>query len=141
VSAHEDFSRPGQSVNPSSDRTFGLVISAFFLVAGVWPLVHGRPVRFWMVAVSGAFLVSALIYAQLLHPLNRAWTALAILMHRLISPVALGVLFYVVVTPIALCMRWFKRDALHLRADPSAATYWVPREPPGPTPESMLHQF
>ncbi len=116
-------------------------MSAFFLVASVWPLVHGKPVRLWMAAVGAAFLAAALTRASKLHPLNRAWTILAILMHRVISPVALGVLFYLVVTPIALCMRWFHRDALRLRADPSAASYWVPRDPPGPTPESMLHQF
>jgi hypothetical protein len=129
------------TVNRSSDRTFGLVMSAFFLFTGVWPLLHGKPVREWMAVVSAAFLAVALIRAPLLHPLNRAWTGLAVLLHRIVSPVVLGVLFYLVVTPIALCMRWFGRDALRLRADPSAASYWVPREPPGPTPESMLHQF
>jgi len=136
MTAHEP-----QLVRPSSDRTFGLVMSAFFLLAGVWPLVHGQPIRVWMVILAAAFLAFALVYARALHPLNRLWTLLAILLHRIVSPVVLAILFYVVVTPVALGMRMFKRDALRLRTDPSAPTYWLPRQPPGPPPESMVHQF
>jgi len=136
MTAHEP-----QPVRQSSDRTFGLVMSAFFLLAGVWPLVHGQPIRVWMVILAAAFLAFALVYARALHPLNRLWTLLAILLHRIVSPVVLAILFYVVVTPVALGMRMFKRDALRLRTDPSAPTYWLPRQPPGPPPESMVHQF
>jgi hypothetical protein len=141
MSAHEDFSRSGPAVQRSSDRVFGFVMGGFFVLAGVWPLVHGRPIRTWMAAVGAVFVIAALIRPPLLRPLNQAWTMLAVLLHRVVSPVVLGALFFLVVTPIAVVMRWCQRDALRLRADPSAASYWIPRDPPGPAPESMLHPF
>lgn len=137
----ENPSRSAPTVNVSSDRTFGLVMTAFFLLGAFWPLIHHGPIRTWMAIAGAAFLAVTLVRASLLHPLNRAWTALAVLMHPVISPIALGALFFGVVTPVAICMRWFKRDALRLRADPSASSYWVLREPAGPEPETMLNQF
>jgi Saxitoxin biosynthesis operon protein SxtJ len=140
VVTHEDFSRQ-EDIKPSSDRSFGLVIATFFLIITFWPLIHAEAVRWWALAVAAAFAVVALVWTAALAPLNKCWTKLGILLYRIVSPIVLGLLFYVTVTPIALIMRLLGKDPLRLRRDPDAASYWIDRTPPGPGPESMTNQF
>jgi hypothetical protein len=137
---HEDFSRQ-EDVKPSSDRSFGLVISAFFLLVSFWPLVRGEPVRWWALGVAVVLAALALLWTTTLAPLNKLWTKLGVLLYRIVSPVVMALLFYVTVTPIALLMRLLGKDPLRLRPDPGAASYWIDRTPPGPAPESMKKQF
>jgi hypothetical protein len=139
---HEDFSRP-EEIHGSSDRTFGLVMAAFFAIVALAPLVlegHG-PVRWWALGLSALFLVLALAWPDGLAPLNRLWTGLGLLLNRIVSPVFLGLLYYLFVTPVGVLMRAFGNDPLRLRRDAAAASYWIPRNPPGPPPESMKNQF
>ena len=140
MSTHEDFSRSHETKR-SSDRGFGLVFAAVFAVIGLWPLVGGGALRWWALAVAAAFLAVALVAPRLLGPANRLWTRFELLLHRLVSPVIAGLLFYVAVTPTGLILRLFGKDPLRLRLDASAKSYWIERRPPGPSPESMPHQF
>jgi Saxitoxin biosynthesis operon protein SxtJ len=140
VVTHEDFSRH-EDIKPSSDRNFGLVMATVFLVVTFWPLTHAEPVRWWALAVAAVFAVLALMWTAALAPLNKWWTKLGILLYRIVSPIVLGFLFYVTVTPIALLMRLRGKDPLRLRRDPDTASYWIDRTPPGPAPESMKNQF
>jgi hypothetical protein len=87
------------------------------------------------------FLLAALAAPKLLTPLNRAWTALGTLLHGVVNPLVLGILFYVVFTPFGWVLRRMGKDFLRLRPTPGAPTYWIHREPPGPSPESMSRQF
>jgi hypothetical protein len=137
---HEDFRR-AEAVVGSSDRTFGLVIAAALTVVGLWPLVHGVAPRAWALATAVPFALLALLAPRALARLNRAWTALGVLLGRVVSPVATGVLFYGVFTPIGLLMRALGKDPLRLARDPAAATYWISRDPPGPAPGSLDQQF
>src|SRR5262245_10901846 len=137
---HEDFSRQ-ENVKPSSDRSFGLVIAAVFLIITFWPLIRGESIRWWALAVAAVFTALALLWTAALAPLNKWWTKLAVLLYRVVSPIVLGLLFYVTVTPIALLVRLLGKDPLRLRRDPDAASYWIERTPPGPPPESMKNQF
>jgi len=125
----------------SSDRAFGLVFAAFFTIVALLPLWSGRPVRLWSIAAAAAFALLALAVPRALAPLNRAWTAFGDLLHRIVSPVALGILYYGVVTPTGLLMRLAGKDPLRLRFDPAARSYWIERRPPGPPPESLKDQF
>jgi hypothetical protein len=140
MSAHENLTRH-EPVKPGSDRVFGLVMTAFFALLGFWPLVHHRPIRWVFAAIGGAFLVLALLVPALLHPLNRLWTGLAVLLNRIVSPVVCGILFYVVVTPVAMVFRLTGKDPMRLKPDPDGKTYWIERVPPGPARESMRLQF
>jgi hypothetical protein len=91
--------------------------------------------------VSGAFAAVALAKPELLAGLNRQWMKLGILLGKVVSPIALGVLFYCVITPIGLALRLAGKDPLRLKRDPAANSYWIPRDPPGPPPGSMTNQF
>jgi hypothetical protein len=137
---HEDLSRTAE-IKLSSDRTFGLVFGAFFALAGTFPLAHHGRVRWWALALSAGFFLAALVFPSSLHLLNRAAARLSGVLHRVVSPLMAGVFFYLVVTPFALLFRLRGKDPLRLHFDKKAASYWVPRQPPGPEPESMANQF
>lgn len=137
---HEDFTRHHE-IRKGADRALGFVFSAFFVIVACLPLASGGSVRAWAIAVAGLFFAVALIRPALLAPLNRAWTALGLLLHRIVSPVVLGALFYLVLTPTALIGRALGKDPLRLRRDRAAGSYWIERRPPGPPPQSMQDQF
>ena len=77
----------------------------------------------------------------LLAPLNRLWFRFGLLLNSIVSPIVMGLLFYLIITPFALFMRLTGKDLLHLRRDPEAASYWIQREPPGPAPDTIKNQF
>ena len=140
MAAYEAFHRD-ENVNPSSNRTFGLVLGAFFAVVGVLPLLRGHPVRLWALPLSGIFLLAALVAPAILTPLNRIWTALGALLHKITNPIILGVFFYLVFTPFGSVLRLLGKDFLRLKLDADAESYWILRQPPGPPPESIANQF
>ena len=140
TTTHEDLSR-SHDVKGSSDRSFGFVFAAVFSVLGLWPLVASREPRLWALGVAGAFLAVALVRPALLAVPNRLWMRFGVLLNRIVSPVVLAIVFYLVVTPMGLAMRLAGKDPLRLKARAPGASYWIPREPPGPSPDSLPNQF
>jgi predicted membrane metal-binding protein len=125
----------------SSDRSFGVVFAAVFAIVSAWPLLDGRWPRFWALAVAGLFVLVAMFVPRLLRPLNAVWIRLGTLLHRIVTPVIMGVVFFLVVVPTALIMRALGKDPLRLKRDGDAETYWIKRQPPGPVPQTMTRQF
>jgi hypothetical protein len=117
------------------------VFAVVFVIIGLWPFLFGGMVRWWSLAIATIFVVLAAIRPGLLAPLNRLWTKLGLLLNSIVSPIVMGLLFYLVITPFALFIRLTGKDLLHLRRDPEAASYWIQREPPGPAPETIKNQF
>ncbi len=140
VATHERLVRE-EEIRGSSNRVFGLVFAAVFTMIGLWPLVQVAGVRLWALAVAVVFLATAVIRPAFLTPLNRLWTRFGLLLHAVVNPVVMGLLFYLMITPTAYVMRWLGKDHLNLRWDPAAKSYWIERRPPGPAPESMKNQF
>jgi predicted membrane metal-binding protein len=138
--AHEDLTRE-EHVEGSSDRSFGFVFAVVFVIIALWPLWYGGGLRWWSVGVAVAFAVVAVVIPRLLSVPNRLWMKLGLLLGKIVSPIALGVLFYLVFLPIGLLMRLTGKDPLKLKRDAAAASYWVDRKPPGPPPTSMTNQF
>lgn len=137
---HESFQRDEQ-VKGSSNRTFGLVFFVVFTLITIWPVLFSHPLRWWTAPIALGFLVVSFVAPQILAPLNKAWTRLGLLMHRVVNPLIMGLLFYVAITPMGLLMRLFGKDLLRLKRDPQASSYWIERNPPGPSAESMRRQF
>src|SRR5712692_4586749 len=138
--AHEDLTRDVQ-VEASSDRSFGLVLMVVFLAIAGWPLFYGEAPRWWAAGVAVVFALLAVVKPALLAGLNRLWIKLGVLLGKVVGPIALGVLFFGVLTPLGAVMRLTGKDPLRRKHDPRAASYWMPREPPGPPPDSMINQF
>jgi hypothetical protein len=125
----------------SSDRSFGLVFATVFLIIGLWPLLDGRVPRIWSLAAACAFGLTAAFMPWVLRPLNAVWMRFGELLHRIVAPVVMGVVFFTVVVPTGLIMRAFGKDPMRLRHEPEARSYWIERQPPGPAPKTMTKQF
>ncbi len=137
---HEDFSRD-QAVEASGNRAFGWVFVVVLLVVAAWPLLSGGALRWWSLIASAVLAAVTLLVPALLTIPNRLWQRFGMLLHRIVSPIVLAVMFFLVVTPMGLLMRVFAKQSLLRRRDPTAETYWITRDPPGPKPESMPRQF
>ena len=128
-------------VRLGSERTFGVVFTTVFALIGLLPLVGSREPRYWALVIAGIFLGLAYLAPTSLAPLNRIWFRFGLLLHRLISPLIMGLLFFLVITPTGWIMRSLRKDILHLKFDPKAESYWIAREPPGPEGDSLKNQF
>lgn len=137
---HESLQRE-QRIEGSSNRGFGVVFAVVFAIIALFPLLFGGALRWWSAGVAMVFLALAFVAPAALAPLNRAWMRFGLLLHKIVSPIVLGFMFYMVVTPIGLLMRATGKDPLRLRLDRNARTYWIDRTPPGPKPESLSDQF
>ena len=130
-----------EDIKISSERSFGLVFAGVFLLVGLLPLFNGHGPRNWALWVAVAFVAVAVLAPKLLAPFNRLWAKFGLLLHRITSPLVLGIMFFVVITPMGWIMRALGKDLLRLKIDPAATSYWIARTPPGPTPESLKDQF
>ena len=138
LNAHDD-------VKVGSARSFGLVFATVFIIIALLPLLSlsGRQgsLRLWALIVAAFFAVAALTMPRLLEPLNKLWFRFGLLLHKIVNPLIMGLLFFVTVTPIGLLMRGLGKTPLKLGFGKSAESYWIIRTPPGPAPESMKRQF
>ena len=139
MSSHSD-SLHGSSL--PSERTFGFVFTGIFLLIAAYLWYHdAKPAAiqtFLVLAV--AFLAFTLFMPIALRPLNKAWYKLGLLMGRVVSPIVLGILFFILITPIAIVMRLAGRDPLKLRKQ-NVQSHWIDRAPPGPESTSFKDQF
>ena len=125
----------------SSERGFGMLFCVVFAVLGLLPLRHGDPAQLTFLTIAALFLLAAVAVPRCLRPLNRAWSWVGSLLHRVTNPLILGAVFLLVVTPIGLLLRLMGKDVLNLSINRASESYWIRREPPGPAPESLPRQF
>ncbi len=135
---HRASASPGKT---SSDRAFGWVFAAFFGLLGGWPLLDGRSPYFWAWGLAASFALVAMSRPALLAPANRAWTRLGLILHKIVNPVVLGLIFLTTILPIGLLLRLLGKDPLRLRRRADAQSYWIERRPPGPAADSLPRQF
>jgi len=140
MTAHENLNRPDE-IQGSSNRSFGLVFASVFFLIGLFPLIRTGGVHLWSLGLGAGFLAVALLWPDLLAPLNRLWMKLGLLLNKLVSPLILGVMFFLVIVPMGLLMRLIGMDLLRLKLQPEAESYWISRTPPGPDPQTMSQQF
>lgn len=126
---------------PGSERMFGLVFGGLFALIGCRPLLHREAPYWWALALAVAFVVAAFVVPRLLRPLNWLWHKFGLLLHRIMSPLIMGAIFFLCVTPVALIMRLLGKDVLGLRRRRDLSTYWIVRQTPGSAPDTMKRQF
>ena len=122
----------------SSNRNFGLVFFIVFLIVSLWPLTYGGSIRIWLVIISMVFLILGLMNSKLLTPLNKLWMKFGMILGAIISPVVMGIVFFLVVTPIGVILRIMGKDLLKKSYDKKKKTYWIKRGKPVST---MKQQF
>jgi hypothetical protein len=123
------------------DKQFGTLFTAVFAVLAGLNFYRGGHAYPWLVVVAALFGIVTLARPSLLRPLNALWMKFAELLHHIVSPVVLGAIFYVVLTPVGAVQRLFGRDTMRRKPDAQAQSYWIPRVPPGPPPDSLRNQF
>tara|TARA_B100000965_G_scaffold374307_1_gene365475 strand:+ start:416 stop:799 length:384 start_codon:yes stop_codon:yes gene_type:complete len=120
-----------------SNRSFGIVFSIVFLLIAIYPLINNEELRIWSLVIAIIFLALGLINSKVLTPLNKLWFKFGLLLGRIISPIVMGLIFFLVVTPIGLIMRIIGKDLLNLKLNKDKS-YWI--EKSGPK-SKMKNQF
>ena len=122
----------------SSNRSFGLVFFVVFLIVALWPLKSGEDIRIWSLALSIIFFSLGILNSKLLTPLNKLWFKFGILLGSIVSPIVMGIVFFLVVTPTSIIMRLLGKDLLKKNKIKSVSTYWIKRDK---QQSSMKKQF
>ena len=120
-----------------SNRSFGIVFFVVFLLIATFPLLNHGDIRLWSLLLSFIFLILGLVNSKILTPLNKLWFKFGIFLGKIISPLIMGLIFFLVVTPIGLIMRLLKKDILALKYS-EEKSYWI--EKTGPK-SKMKNQF
>ena len=120
-----------------SNRSFGFVFATVFFLIAIYPLINSGEIKYWSIIISIIFLILGLINSRLLSPLNNLWFKFGIYLGKIISPIIMGIIFFLVVTPIGLIMKILKKDLLNLRYN-SKKTYWINKTGPK---SKMKNQF
>ena len=120
-----------------SNRSFGVVFFIVFLIIAFYPLVNQENIRFWSLVISFIFLALGLLNSNILTPLNKIWFKLGILLGRVVSPLVMGIIYFFVVTPIGIFMRFLKKDLLSLKFT-NQKSYWIEKNEPK---SKMKNQF
>ena len=121
----------------SSNRSFGIVFFIVFLLIALYPLLKDNDLRIWSLVISFIFLILGLINSKILTPLNRLWFKFGLLLGKFISPLIMGIIFFIVVTPIGIIMRLLKKDLLNLKYN-KKESYWIDKTGPK---SKMKNQF
>lgn len=107
-----------------SNRSFGIVFFLVFLVIGVFPIKSGGSINYLLVCISIIFLFLGIVNSKLLTPLNKIWFKFGIILGHVLSPVIMGLIFFMVVTPTAFVLKVFRKDVLNLKNN-NKKTYWI----------------
>ena len=124
-------------VKTSSNRSFGIVFFIVFLLIALYPLTYNEEIRIWSIIISLIFLILGLLNSKILAPLNKLWFKFGIFLGKIISPIIMGIIFFLVVTPIGLIMRIFGKDVLNLKYNKNKS-YWIEKNGPK---SKMKNQF
>ena len=113
-------------IKAGSNRSFGIVFFIVFFVIGIYPIANEQSIKLWSILISLIFLILGLINARVLTPLNIIWFKFGLLLGKFISPVIIGIIFFLVVTPTGIIMRILGKDLLKLKKN-NKKSYWVER--------------
>ena len=121
----------------SSNKSFGIVFSIFFLFISIYLFLNEYPTYYWSLFVSFIFLLLGLMNSKILSPLNLLWFKFGLLLGKIVSPFVMGIIFFVVVTPISILLKIFGKDVLNLKFN-NNKTYWIEKNGPK---SNMKKQF
>ena len=126
-----------EDIKISSNRSFGIVFFIVFLIITLYPLTYGGEIRLWSLIISLIFLTLGSLNSKILSPLNKIWFKFGIFLGKIVSPLIMGIIFFLVVTPIGLIMRLLGKDVLNLKYDKNKS-YWIEKNGPK---SKMKNQF
>tara|TARA_B110000046_G_C12867009_1_gene344352 strand:+ start:103 stop:489 length:387 start_codon:yes stop_codon:yes gene_type:complete len=107
-----------------SNRSFGIVFFFVFLIIGIFPIKNAENINYLLIAISLIFLFLGIINSKFLTPLNKIWFKFGIILGNVISPIIMGLIFFMVVTPTSFALKIFRKDILNLKKN-NDKTYWI----------------
>ncbi len=113
-----------ENIKINSNRNFGVVFFIVFLLIAIYPIINQSEIRLWSLIISLIFLILGIFNSKILTPLNKLWFKFGLVLSKIISPIVMGIIFFLVVTPIGLFMRLLRKDLLNLKFNKSE-TYWT----------------
>ena len=126
-----------EKIQISSNRSFGIVFCIIFLLIGFYPLIKGGSLSVWALIISSIFLFLGISNSRALTSLNIIWFKFGIFLSKFFGPLIMGIIFFIIVTPIGLIMRFFKKDLLNLKSN-NNQSYWIEKKGPK---SKMKNQF
>ena len=114
------------NIKIGTNKSFGLVFFVFFFIVSIFPLLNDGNIRVWSLIISIIFLILGILNSKILTPLNQVWFKFGILLGRFVSPVVMGAVFFVVVTPTSVIMKVLQKNLLNLKKG-NKKTYWIER--------------
>ena len=111
----------------NSVKSFGILFFIVFLLIGLWPLINNGNLRIWSLILSFVFLILGITESKILIPLNKYWIKLGELLGKIIAPIVMAIIFFLVLTPIGFMLKIFKKDVLRLALS-KKKSYWILRE-------------
>ena len=126
-----------KDIKIGSNRSFGVVFFVVFLLIGLWPILKGNEIRIWSIVISLIFLILGILNSKILTPFNKVWFRFGIFLGNFISPIIMGIVFFLVVTQTGLIMKLFRKDLINLRKN-NSSTYWIEKKD---IKSSMKNQF
>ena len=126
-----------KDIKIGSNRSFGVVFFVVFLLIGLWPILKGNEIRIWSIVISLIFFILGILNSKILTPFNKVWFRFGIFLGNFISPIIMGIVFFLVVTPTGLIMKLFRKDLINLRKN-NSSPYWIEKKD---IKSSMKNQF
>ena len=123
--------------NTVSNKNFGLTFFIIFLIISFWPLMHNEQIRIWSLVIALIFLILGMSNSKILTPLNTIWFKFGLILGRIVSPIVMGIIFFLIVTPISIIMRILGKDLLNLKYN-NQKSYWIEKRGPK---SKMKNQF
>ncbi len=112
----------------ASNRSFGLLFSFIFLIITFWPLLNSEPIRLWALIISLTFLFLGILNSKILSPLNKGWIKFGELLGKIIAPIVMFLVFFIILTPIGMLLKLFGKDLLKIKKNKLIKSYWINRK-------------
>ena len=113
--------------NKENNRSFGILFFIVFLLIAIWPLINSESIRIWSIIISTLFLILGITNSKILTPLKRGWIKLGEILGKVVAPIIMGFIYFIIITPIGILMRLFGKDLLNIKFNKNKS-YWIKRE-------------
>ena len=113
--------------NKENNKSFGILFFLVFLLIAIWPVINSEPIRIWSIIISILFLILGITNSKILTPLKRGWIKLGEILGKVVAPIIMGFIYFIIITPIGILMRLFGKDLLNIKFN-KEKSYWIKRE-------------
>ena len=113
--------------NKENNKSFGILFFIVFLLIAIWPVINSEPIRIWSIIISILFLILGITNSKILTPLKRGWIKLGEILGKVVAPIIMGFIYFIIITPLGILMRLFGKDLLNIKFNKDKS-YWIKRE-------------